>query len=162
MGIIVIGGCIAGAAIIFMIHLLAIIDKAAKKTDKIFDLMEIFADRILRLETKPSFIPKKSTYKKIQESFHETTTPLTIKEIYAKEKAIKSLEGFRLNVVLNLDVDYDVYKIDDIEKAMGIVTTEKDNKIKELEKGWKLTMKEVVDLVARHESILQKLKYKSK
>ena len=46
----------------------------------------------------------------------------------AKEKAIKSLGGFRLNVVLNLDVDYDVYKTDDIGKAIDIAirTTIKD------------------------------------
>lgn len=42
----------------------------------------------------------------------------------AKEKAIKSLEGFRLNVVLSLDVDYDVYKTDDIEKAIDIAIKE--------------------------------------
>ena len=42
----------------------------------------------------------------------------------AKEKAIKSLEGFRLNVTLNLDVDYDIYKISDIEKALDVAIQE--------------------------------------
>lgn len=47
----------------------------------------------------------------------------------AKEKAVKSLEGFRLNVVLGLDVDYDVYKTDDIEKAIQIALNEQALKI---------------------------------
>ncbi len=41
-------------------------------------------------------------------------------KIQIKKEVIKSLEGFRLNVVLDLDVDYDVYGINDMETAIDL------------------------------------------
>ena len=49
------------------------------------------------------------------------------------EEIEKELDGFRLNVVLGLDVDYDVYKKDDIIRAVNNALKQSQDKIDELE-----------------------------
>ncbi len=49
-----------------------------------------------------------------------------------KEKAMKSLEGFRLNVMLGLDVSYDVYMDDDVLKAIDIAIDETEKEASEI------------------------------